>query len=205
MNRRVGVVSLLLALLALAAVLAPLPPDWCPQGGVAPFPNVRRLAVLKNRVARPEPQDVDRRVTLAALLAPGDDRLRWSEARAAVVEGYVVGVSRARPESANCLVLANTDTHIHVGLRPDAPERERFIVEVTPRLQEWARGLGRDWSAEGLQASFVGRWCRIEGWLMFDSEHDGEAEHTAPGRMENGRATAWELHPVTTIEITSPR
>jgi hypothetical protein len=41
----------------------------------------------------------------------------------------------------------------------------------------------------------------LEGWLLFDREHAGESENTAPGRAANWRATAWELHPVTKIEI----
>jgi hypothetical protein len=39
---------------------------------------------------------------------------------------------------------------------------------------------------------------------MYDGEHQGQAEHTAPGRTGNWRATAWELHPVTAIELVAP-
>jgi hypothetical protein len=36
---------------------------------------------------------------------------------------------------------------------------------------------------------------------MFDEEHDRESENTNPGHSENWRATAWELHPVTAIQV----
>ncbi len=202
--RRWLIVVTVVVMLGLTALFAPLPPSLCPSGGPTPLPDLRRLTLLNNRVALPEPRDFDSRVTLAALLQPGDDRARWPTAQAAAIEGYVVSVSGAGMESANCFSVANRDTHIDIAIRPDAPQRERVIVEVTPRLQAWARGQGMDWSAAALEARFLGRWCRIEGWLVFDTEHADQSEHVAPGEPRNWRATAWELHPVTKIEITSP-
>jgi hypothetical protein len=88
-----------------------------------------------------------------------------------------------------------------VAARADAPPAERVVLEVTPRLRDAARGRGEDWSADTLRRTLTGRLCRFEGWLLFDSEHDEEAENTAPGRPGNWRATAWEIHPVTRIEV----
>ena len=42
---------------------------------------------------------------------------------------------------------------------------------------------------------------QIRGWLFLDQIHADEAENTTPGRKKNWRATAWELHPVTSIEV----
>jgi hypothetical protein len=173
----------------------------CPPSGCALAPDMRALNRLKNRAAQPAPADFDRAVTLAALLAPGDDRARWSEARAGVVEGYVVAVGAGPLECANCYAPGRRDIHVDVAARPDAPERERLVVEVTPRWQDWARQRGWDWSAQGLARTLVGRRCRIEGWLLFDRGHTGAAEHTNPGAAGNWRATAWELHPVTHLEV----
>ena len=36
---------------------------------------------------------------------------------------------------------------------------------------------------------------------MFDTVHGDEAENTNPGGANNWRATAWEIHPVTSIKI----
>ncbi len=151
----------------------------------------------------PSAGDFDERVTLAELLRPGEDRARWSASRAAVVEGYVVAVHAGGVESANSLSLVRRDTHIEVGLRPDSPPRERVILEVTPPLREWAKARGMEWSQAALARELTGRRCRFEGWLLFDVNHAEESENVRPGAQANWRATAWELHPLTSIKVLS--
>lgn len=174
----------------------------CPSAGLAVTAETRAFVRLKNRTAIPAATDFDARVTLDALLAGGDDRGRWSESRAAAVEGFIVGVGPGGIEAANCYSPVNRDTHVYIALRPDASPRERLVAEVTPRLREWARGRGLDWSEAALERELVGRRARVEGWLLFDTEHEAESENTAPGRDGNWRATAWELHPVTSITVS---
>ena len=169
--------------------------------GVALSAGARAFNRLKNRTMRPRAEDFDARVTLAELLRPGEDRGRWSEERAAVVEGYVVAVYGGGVESANSLSLFRRDTHIEVGPRPDSPPRERLIVEVTPRVRDSAEGQGMDWSTAALARELKGRRCRFEGWLLFDVNHADESENVRPGAETNWRATAWEIHPVTAIEV----
>ncbi len=173
----------------------------CPATGLALSPAVRESVRLKNRTALPAASDFDGRVSLPALLHPGEDRARWSVERAAVVEGYVVEVGAGGVEAANCYSPGTRDTHIYVAVRPDAPPRERVVLEVTPRLEAWAGRRGRDWSEAALRRDLVGRWCSFEGWLFFDREHADESENTAPGRAGNWRATGWEIHPVTGIRV----
>ena len=165
------------------------------------LPGKRELNRLKNRTALPSSTDMDPAVTLEAMLAPGHDRARWSHDRAGSIEGVVVRVHDAGRESANCFSGARVDAHIEVAQRLDAPPTERVVVEVTPPMRDWASGLGKDWSTASLQRALTGRRVRIQGWLMFDDEHDRESENTNPGRPENWRATAWELHPVTAIQV----
>src|ERR1044071_8745425 len=86
-----GLILLLLVLLT-AGALRFLPGLPCPAEGVAFTPGRRAFMRLKNRVGAPQPQDFDERVTLEALLRPGEDGGRWSESRAGRVEGYVVEV-----------------------------------------------------------------------------------------------------------------
>jgi hypothetical protein len=169
--------------------------------GISFSKHMRALNKLKNRTLLPREPDYDDRVTLDTLLQPGDDRARWSEAAAARVEGYVVSVRDGSIESANCYSLFRRDTHIEVALNRDASPQERVELEVTPRIREWARRQGWDWSTAALNKDLVGRWCHFEGWLLFDTGHDEESENTKPGRSKNWRATAWEIHPVTSIEI----
>lgn len=173
-----------------------------------PLPNgisfsrrMHALNKLKNRTLVPQESDYDSRVTLNALLQPGDDSTRWSDKSAARVEGYVVSVRDGSIESANCYSLFRRDTHIEVALSKDASPRDRIELEVTPRIRGWAKGQGRDWSTGALARELVGHWCHFEGWLLFDTGHQKESENLNPGGIKNWRATAWELHPVTLIEI----
>jgi hypothetical protein len=165
------------------------------------LPGKRELNRLKNRTALPSHADIDPALTLEAMLAPGDDRARWSPDRAGSIEGVVVRVHDAARESANCFSATRVDAHIEVARRLDAPPNQRVVVEVTPPMRDWASRQGSDWSTTTLQRELTGRRVRIQGWLMFDAEHDRESENTNPGRSENWRATAWELHPVTAIRV----
>ena len=58
-----------------------------------------------------------------------------------------------------------------------------------------------DWSTRALRDRLLGRWIKVRGWMLFDVEHQKASENTAPGRERNWRATAWEIHPVTSIEV----
>ena len=88
-----------------------------------------------------------------------------------------------------------------MALSKDASPRERVELEVTPRIREWAKGQGSDWSTGALASELVGHWCQFEGWLLFDTGHDEESENLKPGVAKNWRATGWEIHPVTMIKV----
>ncbi len=167
------------------------------------------LTIIKNETSRPLPpdcrranndpvcsqqSDFDSRITLETLLQRGDDEARWSTSRAARIEGYVVSISSGPLEAANC--FCRRDIHIMLATRPDAPSREQVVLEVTPRME-----TTKEWTLETLKRELTGRRVRFEGWLFFDALHAGESENTAPGRANNWRATAWELHPITNMEI----
>jgi hypothetical protein len=189
-------------LLMVVFALAFSTPWWivytCPVQYALIGDEERALIALKNRTQQPTGSDFEPRVTLEALLARGDDRARWSEQRAAAIEGHVVAVQPGAIEFANCLSFTDRDTHIDIALVPDAPPTERVVLEVTPPMREWARQRGLDWSLPALRA-LVGHRARIEGWLLWDLEHVDESENTNPTNSGNWRRTAWELHPVTAI------
>ena len=195
-----GLILLPLVLLTAGALMF-LPQLPCPAEGVAFTPGRREFLRLKNRVGAPMPEEFDERVTLEALLRPGEDRGRWSESRAGRIEGYVVEVVEGGAEAANCFSYVERDIHIHVAPRADAPRTQWVVMEVTPRARRWAAGRGWDWKASALKERLVGRRCRFEGWLLFDRQHADESENTAPGARGNWRGTAWELHPVTSIDV----
>ncbi len=178
--------------------------DGCPPEGSARSVRVRWLNDLKNRSTTPAHLEIDRSVTLAALLEPGDDHARWNESTAADVTGYVLRVKSGGRETTNCEATdsVHEDTHIELVLSPlDGAPNRRMIVEVTPRWRAAMQAQGVDWSTSALKASIEGHWVKVRGWLFFDAEHRGQSENTAPGNPGNWRATAWEIHPITGIEV----
>lgn len=196
--------KLLLGLLAASVLTAAgifMAQRYCPPQGIAFTQNRREVHRLKNRTARPRETDFDPRVTLSALLQPGEDSTRWSMSNAARVQGYVVSLANAGVELANCYAPCRRDIHINVALRPDAPASEQVVLEITAEIRKWAMGNGWDWSEAKLKQELVGHWCSFEGWMFFDKYHAGESENIAPGRQGNWRATAWEIHPVTNFQV----
>jgi hypothetical protein len=207
---------LILIALGLCIVLFVLR-NYCPMAGLALTKSRWDFHQVKNRTALPQESNFDSRVTMVALLQPGHDQSRWSTSSAARIEGYVVAVSSGPLEAANC--YCRRDIHIMLASHPDASPREQIVLEVTPRIRATQTAgtpyfppapsdpktssgvLLQDWSLETLQRELTGRRVRFEGWLFFDSSHAGESENMAPGRMNNWRATAWELHPITKIEM----
>lgn len=175
-------------------------PLTCPLQPFFTTADKRALIDLKNRVAQPSTMDFDSGATLEALLAPGPDERRWSTAHAVAIEAYVVAVQSGGIELANCLSFTRRDIHIDLGVSANAVPRQRLVAEVTPPMRDAVRARGIDWSVAALER-FIGRRVRVEGWLLFDHEHDRESENSQPGQPGNWRATAWEVHPVTSIEL----
>jgi len=176
--------------------------NGCGMEGDARSPGVRALNRLKNRYVAP--QEIDPAITLAAMLESGRDTGRWKVKQGAEIVGYVFDVKVGGIESTNCHARASAqrDTHIELVLDPMAGSPTlRVIVEVTPRWREIMAARGMDWSTRALRDRLLGRWVKVRGWMLFDVEHQNQSENTAPGRERNWRATAWEIHPITSIEV----
>ena len=207
----------LLVLAGLAAVAAGFncSPVWArhhaayrycdPEAGDAVRPDIQALNRLKNREAAPTAKDFDRSASLPAMLGPGDDRSRWNDHRAAQVVGYVADVKVGGVETVNCHARSvhGRDTHVDLTLSAkDAYNEPRHvIVEVTPRWRAAMAVKGVDWETDALRERLLGRCVRVTGWMLFDAEHRRESQNTADAGAEVWRATAWEIHPITTIEL----
>jgi hypothetical protein len=189
----------LVATVAVASIPLWLP-YTCPIQRLLITADTRTLIELKNRTSTPAADDYDTLATLPAMLARGSDERRWSEQRAAAIDGYLVRVVTAGMELANCLSFFDRDVHLEIAARRDAPAIERLIAEVTPPMRRQLRSAGVDWSHAAL-ASMIGKRLRVQGWLMFDREHADESENLRPGEAGNWRATAWEIHPVTSLQV----
>lgn len=174
----------------------------CPPEGDATQQLARKLNPLKNREQAPLPSEINPNATLGAVLAQGPDLNRWSTSDAAIFEGVVINVKEGGIESVNCHAQdpAHRDTHIELALNVDAPATQRVIVEVTPRWRQKIAAVA-DWSTSALKNQLLGRRVRVTGWLFDDLEHKPQAENTNPGGAHNWRATIWEIHPITGIEV----
>lgn len=191
---------------SLLAVGAPVLSKSCPIEGDAQQQLARELNPLKNRDLAPTPQDIDPSATLTNVLRPGSDLDRWSTNKAAIFDGYVVGVKMGGIESVNCHAKdpAHRDTHIELALGQSAAPRQRVTVEVTPRWRDKIKAVA-DWSTAALKKELlpggVPQRVRITGWLFADLEHKPQAENSNPRGAHNWRATVWEIHPITGIQL----
>jgi hypothetical protein len=176
----------------------------CPLEGDATSPDVKDLNRLKGRYHSPVASDIDPTVTLAAMVAPGDDEGRFDSKSAATITGFVLKASDGSVESCNCHARAaeGCDTHIMLTLAQGADRTQGVVTEVRPRSRNVHQKAGsNDWTTAALQRNIQGKWVEVTGWLLFDFEHVGEAENTNPGGAYNVRATCWEIHPVTSSKI----
>jgi hypothetical protein len=133
-----------------------------------------KYLALKNRAMAPKLADIDKSVTLDALLAK-DDPDAFTPSKGATIVGTVVQVER-EPDGAMHLVLAN-DRH-------KTDTSKWVIAEVTPSWQKRKASL----TPKRLRA-LVGRSVRVTGWLFYEPDTDSP----------DPRGTRWELHPVTAL------
>jgi len=189
-----------------------IPPDLCPLSGLnkdqktSPSALTQKLNEKKNRRTAPTDTDFDSRVTIQKMLAPGKDIGRFDEARGAEITGLVIKVEQGgHPETANCGDLTEqfTDTHITVAVRKTNDLTTTLIVEVTPWWRQTMAQRGMDWSTVKLKQTLTGHTVKFRGWLMFDLDHESESINTRPANAAKPpwRQTAWEIHPITAIEV----
>ncbi|HTA82253.1 MAG TPA: hypothetical protein VK783_04955 [Bacteroidia bacterium] len=180
----------------------------CGLQGDARSEKVKMLDELKNRYTFPDSTDFDRSVTIQTILAPGEDRNRFNDHKAVDITGYVYDVKVGGVETCNCHERnpQYRDTHIELVLSASSDDEKRcVIVEVTPRMREIMAKKGLDWSTDNLRNTIKGHVVRVKGWLLFDEEHVTQAENTDPDNPKDWRATCWEIHPVTSIEVLDIR
>ncbi len=124
----------------------------CPLEGSAHEVRLRELNKLKNRTSFPEVKDFDTSVSFAKMLGPGDDRDRFSTAKATEIIGYITDVKVGGVETCNCKAKdpARKDTHIELVISPmNYLNTQKIIVEVTPRMRNIMKPKGIDWSTRG--------------------------------------------------------
>lgn len=112
-------------------------------------------------------------------------------------------VASKKGEATNCHALddAGVDWHVTLVRDPADPKSNGIVVETTPRV----RANGHPWTPDMLSSAVAnGDSVRISGWLLYDPEHFAQTTNYDPARPPKGltvRATLWEVHPVTKIEV----
>ena len=166
---------------------------------------------LKNRYNLPKSSDINPDITLEKILKPGDDHNRFSQDQAVEITGYVMDVKSGGKEGCNCNTSNSTiyDTHISIALdKNDTDPTHWMVAEVTPRIRNYMNiNFGVDWTSQELSKpnKLIGEEVKFQGWLLFDNDHISQARNTHPDdpHHNNWRATCWEIHPITQIEVVS--
>ncbi len=144
---------------------------------------------LQNLLSLTWPQGVEK--ARRSAWAPDDAAtVARNEGRAVTVEGYILLVRHEGPESPNCHDAQSRDYHTWLAASPGTlgDRATSMIAELTPRVV--ANNAG--WSETTL-LGLKGRHVRVSGWLMLDQEH--------PEQVGKTRATLWEIHPITALQV----
>jgi hypothetical protein len=178
----------------------------CPPQGDATKPKIRTLNALRARLDEPSDDDYDGTADIDALIAPGDDSQRWQDDTAVEITAFVLDVRDGGMTTANCHSANPADHDTILDLSPGADVSDnshRMIAVITP---QWRRLMAKDridWSTGAIRAMYLQRSVAIRGWLFFNSEVAARSLNTAPlAGAGITRATAWEIHPVTGIELS---
>ena len=166
------------------------------------------LNLLKNRAAQvTNPRPIQAADIKALPVPPSPDgrnypsRSAWSasalkviagpEATGVSFEGVLLAVKQQSTEACNCWRTDLNDYHIWVVPAGAQPIKGNgMVVEATPRCI----GANPAWSLSAFQKlAFQHAKVRITGWLLFDQVHPYDVGKT--------RATLWEIHPITRIEV----
>lgn len=172
------------------------------------FFSAAGVAAPQGQPARvPTDAQIDDTVALEALLEPGDDSLRWTGQSGAEIEGFVLDIHPPQPVGACPAPRGDAETVLELTTDPNIFDRgHRFIAIVTTAWRQKKGAAGKDWRTSILQARFLRRNVRIRGWLQFAKDQAPCAVNTADlgAGLAAARATAWQIRPVTSIELSDP-
>lgn len=168
----------------------------CPDYGSATDPADRALNKGKNKSVT-VPSSTLQHLPLNMLITTSkkNDENRYQNGAYVYTEGYLVSYEEQGPESCNCNKASkaqkNGDVHIYLGLIPNAPKKNCIVVEITPKYKKVHPNYG--------DVLLPKTRVRVEGYLLFDFEHKGNAVNTCQSCGNVWRKTCWEIHPVTNI------
>ncbi len=166
--------------------------DLCGAEGDSANPQTQALNENKNRTDLPGDSDYVE-IKWDDLKDLPADRVADFQGAPVMVVGFLSHKVQVETggESTNCHLHApeQVDWHMYLTNAPAQGIADAVIVETTPRTRP-----AHKWTATTVGA-FVDKptQIRISGWLMFDTEHINV--------IGKQRATVWEVHPITKIEV----
>ncbi|MFN4985468.1 MAG: hypothetical protein ACK5GI_04905 [Ignavibacteria bacterium] len=199
-------IAILITLVLACATLHAQPVfDTCGMEGSAVRSDVRTLNQKKNRFDVPTDKQVNRSVDFVTLLTSREHPTSFREGDAVEITAYIEEIKLGAIESVNCGSKDpwHRDAHIELTINPmqTGVKEHLLIAEITPRLRQLMKERGVDWSQQALVDKFKGRWVKVRGWAFYDAMHDDESAGSGGSRIWRG--SPWEIHPVTSIEVTT--
>ena len=158
-------------------------------------PDKQLLNKRKNRETTPK--TITKSIKLADIMNPKKNQSFKPEQAVSIV-GYVAKVKAGEPqETCNCARKDIADIHIDIVLEESDKNKSSkyMIVEISPR---WQSKLG---DLAAVRSKIQGRWIQFTGWMLYDYIHEVNAKNTNPKGKAIWRATAWEVHPVTSFKV----
>lgn len=178
--------------------------DTCQAEGSAQRANIRTQNLKKNRDGAPTDAQINKAITFSILLSSNENSTLFTEGDGAEITAYVADVKIGAIETCNCRQKDHwhRDTHIELTIDPlnSGDKSQLLVAEVTPRVRQAMKDRGIDWSNRALRDTYLGRWVTIRGWVFYDASHSDESAGSGGSRIWRG--SAWEIHPVTSIELT---
>jgi hypothetical protein len=205
MKKNIIVLLLLLVFTGLQAQNLDIFND-CPREGQTNLEKNKILNFKKNRYEIPKRSDIDENVTMESLTERGNDEERFDENKAATIEGFIFDVTNTGKETCNCNAAEKVYQDVHIVIvkkKSYKSNKYHVVVEITPRLRAMIfEKLGVENNKE-LRNKIKGMKVKVTGWLLFDSEHKINSYNINPrGKKKTiWRATCWEIHPITNIEL----
>lgn len=128
---------------------------------------------------------------------------KTSQDKAVKIKAYIIEIKYGGPETCNCHTKIKDDFDVHIVLSKDENDldaKDGIVAELTPRIRAL---LKNGWDKATVERTFLHQWVTVSGYLFDDKEH--KAMSAADGAHPNNthRATCWEIHPVTNIELTT--
>lgn len=182
----------------------------CPIKGDKSNLKFEHLDSLKNRSH--VGNQIDTTVTLAKILAKGEDSKRFKSSQYVCLTGYVILVKEGGLETCNCHGFKDIehkepmtkdeqkqveDIHIELAMKLSDGATQAVIVEIN----RFTKLIHPEYTVANLKKLLLNQKVTLEGWMFFDEEHTQNAVNTNQTGTNLWRATCWEVHPVLIINI----